>query len=373
MIEEKVFNSNINIESSQLSINFHDYNGNILKTLSIDYPISDEKILKFTPSPTQTYESGNYDYTFNNTWSKIESENTITFNPNYNSSRIIVTIKWLNYDESILQTKAYNKGDTAPSYTGSTPVRPDDTYRYTFSNWGMVSNTGRITIYIAQYTNAKLYTWKKYNTATMYYWNRYNAVPVGTQSTLIETNIAKDPTKYNVNYTSVMPGTYCEVTAEYSDSNCPVPITNGKYTLVNARSSWLQKVNPYGVCVIGRPTYTVTFVRDTSSPSNSYYEVKYTCGSETSGTICSKICGGIYYVYSLNTEPIKKEANGYAQSTNLSAYPSDGILGSYWYTRNSNKDTFTYVADKYVTIASTNYSAYPTNGRHTDGYWYIKQ
>jgi hypothetical protein len=36
---------------------------------------------------------------------------------------------------------------------------------------------------------------------------------------------------------------------------------------------------------------------------------------------------------------------------------------------------YSYVqgSTSYGTVTSTNSSAYPTNGRHTDGYWYVKQ
>lgn len=44
------------------------------------------------------------------------------------------TIRWLNYDNTVLRTDTVTEGET-PSY-GATPTRPDDdTYTYTFAGW----------------------------------------------------------------------------------------------------------------------------------------------------------------------------------------------------------------------------------------------
>ena len=86
--------------------------------------------------------------------------------------------------------------------------------------------------------------------------------------------------------------------------------------------------------------------------SGSYWYVRYTAGDRTT--------------YS------KGSANGSVTSTDQSAYPQDGRSGSYWYTANGYDSSYsqgTFIDE----VSSTDPSAYPDNGRHTDGYWYVKQ
>ena len=64
---------------------------------------------------------------------------------------------------------------------------------------------------------------------------------------------------------------------------------------------------------------------------------------------------------------------GSKSSTNINAYPADGVSGNYWYRRDpkpgKQESCGSYISD----VKSTDPNAYPTNGKHTDGYWYIKQ
>lgn len=70
-----------------------------------------------------------------------------------------------------------------------------------------------------------------------------------------------------------------------------------------------------------------------------------------------------------DTESSKGSYIGTASSTTSSAYPTDGKSGSYWYTKTTS--TISYSRG---TLVSSNLigTSYPTNGRHTDGYWYVK-
>ena len=84
--------------------------------------------------------------------------------PGYLTRLDKVTVRWKNYDGSILKTERISKGSTA-SYSGDTPVKPDTAeYKYTFSGWspepGVVEQN---TEYTAQYTETKrsyTITWK---------------------------------------------------------------------------------------------------------------------------------------------------------------------------------------------------------------------
>lgn len=84
--------------------------------------------------------------------------------PGYLTRRDMVTVRWLNYDGTVLKTERINRGDAA-SYTGDEPVRPDEAgYHYTFNGWSPVpGNIDRDTDYTAQFTESTLaynITWK---------------------------------------------------------------------------------------------------------------------------------------------------------------------------------------------------------------------
>lgn len=66
---------------------------------------------------------------------------------------ISYTIRFLNYDGSVLQSDTYTYGQT-PSYTGSTPTKPDTSdYTYTFSGWSpSISTVTGNQDYTAQFT-----------------------------------------------------------------------------------------------------------------------------------------------------------------------------------------------------------------------------
>lgn len=62
---------------------------------------------------------------------------------------------------------------------------------------------------------------------------------------------------------------------------------------------------------------------------------------------------------------------GSISSQNSSAYPANGLSGGIWYVSAGN--SVSYSQGEYVdTVENVNPSEYPENGRHTDGYWYVK-
>jgi len=63
---------------------------------------------------------------------------------------------------------------------------------------------------------------------------------------------------------------------------------------------------------------------------------------------------GLYYVTGITYDRVNDNTNFWA-SVEL------------WKTVNTTAGTFI------STVTSANSDAYPTNGKHTDGYWYIKQ
>ena len=68
----------------------------------------------------------------------------------------------------------------------------------------------------------------------------------------------------------------------------------------------------------------------------------------------------------------KGTAAGEVTSSNRGAYPDNNYSENYWYVFAQDKITYTqgsYVAD----VEADEPNTYPDNGRHTDGYWYVKQ
>lgn len=61
---------------------------------------------------------------------------------------------------------------------------------------------------------------------------------------------------------------------------------------------------------------------------------------------------------------------GQVTSTNSSAYPSNGVSGSYWYVSAGSDTSYSKGSTSYGQVESTSSTAYPNPGNHTDGYWY---
>ncbi len=91
--------------------------------------------------------------------------------PNYTPKQY--TIKWVNYDGTVLETDTADY-DSTPVYNGATPTRATDTmYVYSFNGWSPAVSTvkGEAT-YTAQYKTIALpyeITWRLYNTDDVTY------------------------------------------------------------------------------------------------------------------------------------------------------------------------------------------------------------
>ena len=77
-----------------------------------------------------------------------------------------------------------------------------------------------------------------------------------------------------------------------------------------------------------------------------------------------------FYSFTLNRSHGTLVQSG-IQSTNASQYPSNGISGDYWYRRTGVNTVYSQGSFIDVVYGTTE-NQYPTNGRHTDGYWYVK-
>ena len=163
--------------------------------------------------------------------------------------------------------------------------------------------------------------------------------------------------------------------ASYYTVKCPddIPITFGHWHNYSWWDDWttvyaklgkgedlVEEIGTYPTMIeVGEKTTQGSLVGNVYSTSSSAYP-------------SDGISGSYWYVrYSSGdtTEYSKGSAAGSVTSTNSSAYPSNGKSGSYWYVSNGSTTSYSKgTANGSVTSAQQN--TYPSNGRHTDGYWY---
>ena len=74
-----------------------------------------------------------------------------------------------------------------------------------------------------------------------------------------------------------------------------------------------------------------------------------------------------YTDYNISSTASRGTYRGTVTSTSSSAYPTNGQSGSYWY----DTRTSAYIQGSYVGVVEAEPNTYPSNGRHSDGYWYV--
>ena len=133
------------------NIRFVDYNGTTLQT----GPVLRNTMP--TPPANPTRESdAQYDYSFK-AWSptRVAATENATYTATYNMALRSYTVRFLNYDGTVLQTETLDYG-TTPSYKGKTPTYADESKE--FIGWDDVMRSVNCNKdYTAQYTT-KTYT-----------------------------------------------------------------------------------------------------------------------------------------------------------------------------------------------------------------------
>ena len=314
-----------------ITVTWQNWNGTVLQTKT--YNKGDSEPSYSGSTPTRPNDS-NYSYTFSG-WNLISSTSTTkTYQAQYTSVAKI-TVTWQNWDNSILQTKTYFANESEPSYSGSTPTRPDDIpssgngTRYTFSSWILVSSSSNTKVYRAQYS-----------TQVLYIWDRYSITSGVTQtgSRILKTLPSDFPKDLCEFWASA--STYAGTTT-FGDDNGTCYISNGKWYqdekiaglgdgpfVVMGSLSNLSINETYRSEKLSYWTITVFELRiDGANVGGNYngnaYLQFYSIESNTD------TYGVREYTYSRSPG----EVYDYVTSTSSSAYPTDGVSGNYWYVR----------------------------------------
>ncbi len=138
----------------QFTVTWKNWDGTVLETDTVSYGA----IPAYNQSsfPTRAKDA-QYTYTFDD-WdndTKLPVTGDIVFTAQYTSTINSYTVRWLNYDDSLIFEETYEYGEI-PVFDRADPVRTDSTgmYTYTFTGWSPKIDvvTGNAT-YTAQYTS----------------------------------------------------------------------------------------------------------------------------------------------------------------------------------------------------------------------------
>ncbi len=140
----------------QYTVNFVDYDGTVIKTQKVNYGSA----ATAPDNPTRS-ATAQYTYTFkawDKSFSNITADTTVT--ATYSQTVNKYTVKFVNYDGSVLKSESVQYGSSATAPT-TTPTRPaDDGCTYTFAGWDKsFSNiTGNLTVTAVFNTTSSNYT-----------------------------------------------------------------------------------------------------------------------------------------------------------------------------------------------------------------------
>ena len=105
----------------------------------------------YAGQPPVKAEDENYTYTFSG-WADNGSADGMTYTYTAQYTPVpLITVNWLNWDESLLDSKKFAEGSEEPA-TDKKPVREDSVYIYTFTNWDEGVMEGTVKTYRPQFT-----------------------------------------------------------------------------------------------------------------------------------------------------------------------------------------------------------------------------
>ena len=154
---DKSYKATFTSSTRSHNITFVNYDGTQLQVVSLPYNTSAANVKAAYTAATPTKPSSvSEDYTFKG-WTPTVAAVTgpATYTADYTASARKYTITFQNYDGTTLQSSDVAYGST-PTYSGSTPTRPDDaTYSYTFDGWTpSIASVSGVQTYTATYSTA---------------------------------------------------------------------------------------------------------------------------------------------------------------------------------------------------------------------------
>lgn len=173
-----------------------------------------------------------------------------------------------------------------------------------------------------------LVSWNKYNSILQYTWRRYYTT---TTTSYVESSLST--------------GTQGFYVFEYVYKNYSLNTSTGTFSVSN--QVFFQDIPNSSYFYLMNENNLRKHLKDSYYNQSTYTE--YTSKQESSTV------RGTYI--------------GTVSSTSSTAYPTNGQSGSYWYdTRTS---AYIRGTTNYGTVEADE-GTYPNNGRHTDGFWYVK-
>lgn len=220
--------------------------------------------------------------------------------------------------------------------------------------------------------------WKKYTVAIRYKWKKYNLATVE--------DVVEGGRDYNISR-----GYYGDW---YLFTGTTYTFKNGLYYLSSYRRVYgpgrYDPGSQWGASKYGVPegyAYAVKVSQGINSGSSWMVETVDKSGRDEDSYFAIgeayenewDINAGFYYLKENRYDDIRYPFHtttqgqgsliGTVYSVRQSAYPQNGQSGRYWYVyQNSSRVQGDYVAD-----VEADPGTYPSNGEHSDGYWYVLQ
>ena len=267
------------------------------------------------------------------------------------------------------------------------------------------------------------YEWQKYNavSSTTYTWEKWNIGygmvlnATGKKATLYHNSAGgchlsagAKPT-----VTSATTATQSSIVEYNVDTNGSGPVGKWQILKSGGKVQYLNNITSYNGIIDGYHTWTCTMYAigqvkgstkqgtvssssstayPTSGVSGNYWycnrtsSTTYSKGSTYYGKVSSESSSaypnngrhsdGYWYANKLVFNLVKKGSTSYGtvSSKSPTGYPDNGHSGDYWYTYKSSSTSAAYYTkgDYVEDVKSVHEDEYPENGRHLDGFWYVK-
>ena len=198
-----------------------------------------------------------------------------------------------------------------------------------------------------------------YGSKKKYTWAKYNAVGTTTYTWKKYNSIKEYEKKAS---STTMEFAECSTVSLYKSYSFDT--STGKYTLKTLNKS--IKLTASNV-----DTYKNNYYSLDGTTTSTMYRVNGKTTSINTGTSSLSLT---IFTSQLGDYSQGSTSYGTVSSATSSAYPTDGRhTDGYWYVSTGSTTTYSKGSTSYGTVTDTDPEAYPTNGRHTDGYWYVLQ